>query len=321
MSITYYTLSYHGVIILDFQKEKNDRSNIEEAIVKVILFIMALSSIISLGLITFFVLNAGLPFMINYGITDFIFGTTWNPTEQVYGIFPMIVGSIIVTILAILLGAPIGIAVAVYLEEIAPPSVTKIVRPAIQLLEGIPSVVIGLFGMVVIINMIRAVARGPLSDYLPAAYQTGYSVLAGVLILAIMILPTIITISADSIRAVPREYKEASLAMGGTKWQTIYRVIVPAAKSGILAAVILGVGRAIGETMAIIMVIGNTVQLPIPGWEAVFAPVRTLTGNIALEMGYAGPEHRQALFATGIILFIFIMIINSFTLILRRKRA
>ncbi len=304
---------------MKFQKERNNKNNIEEAIVKVILFIMALSSIISLGLITFFVFNEGLPFMIGYGITDFIFGTTWNPTEQVYGIFPMIVGSVIVTIFAILVGAPIGIAVAVYLVEIAPPRVTKIVKPAILLLEGIPSVVIGLFGMVVIIDVIRRLARGPLADYLPAGYQTGYSILVGVLILAIMILPTIISISADSIRAVPKEYKEASLAMGSTKWQTLFKVVVPAAKSGILAAVILGVGRAIGETMAIIMVIGNSVQLPIPGWEAVFAPVRTLTGNIALEMGYAGPEHRQALFATGIILFLFIIIINSITLLLRRR--
>lgn len=306
---------------MKFQKEKHNKSNIEEAIAKVVLFIMALSSIISLGLITFFVFNEGLPFMINYGITDFIFGTTWNPTEQVYGIFPMIVGSVIVTILAIVVGAPLGIAVAVYLVEIAPRRVAKVVKPAIQLLEGIPSVVIGLFGMVVIIDVIRRIARGPLGEYLPAGYQTGYSVLAGVLILTIMILPTVISITADSIRSVPQEYKEASLAMGATKWQTIYRVVVPAAKSGILAAVILGVGRAIGETMAIIMVVGNSVQIPIPGWETVFAPVRTLTGNIALEMGYAGPEHRQALFATGIILFLFIIIINSLSLVLRRRRT
>ena len=303
---------------LKFQKESN-KGNIEESIVKVILFIMALSSIISLGLITFFVFNEGLPFMISYGITDFIFGTTWNPSNQVYGIFPMIVGSVIVTILAIVLGAPIGIAVAIYLVEIAPPRVARAIKPAIQLLEGIPSVVIGLFGMVVMLNLIRSIARGPLSEYLPAGYQTGYSVLAGVIILAIMVLPTIISISADSIRAVPHEYKEASLAMGATKWQTIYRVVVPSAKSGVIAAVVLGVGRAIGETMAIIMVVGNSVQIPIPGWEAVFAPVRTLTGNIALEMGYAGPEHRQALFATGIILFLFIIIINSVTLVIRRR--
>jgi len=282
---------------------------------------MALTSIISLGLIAFFIFNEGLPFMVSYGITDFIFGTTWNPSAQVYGIFPMIVGSVIATVLAILIGAPIGIAVAVYLVEIAPPKVAKVIRPAITLMEGIPSVVIGLFGMVVILDIIRRLTRGPLSDFLPGGYQTGYSVLAGALILAIMILPTIISISADSIRAVPKEYKEAALALGATKWQSIYRVVVPAAKSGVMAAVILGIGRAIGETMAIIMVVGNTVQIPIAGWESIFAPIRTLTGNIALEMGYAGPEHRQALFATGIILFFFIIIINSISLVLRRKEA
>jgi phosphate transport system permease protein len=274
-----------------------------------------------LGLITFFIFNEGLPFMIDYGITDFIFGTTWNPSGGVYGIFPMIVGSVLATGVAIVIGAPIGIAVAVYLVEIAPPRVARAIKPAIQLLEGIPSVVIGLFGMVVMIDVIRRVARGPLSDFLPANYQTGYSLLAGALILAIMILPTIISISADSIRAVPNEYKEAARALGATKWQMIYRVVVPAAKSGIMAGVILGIGRAIGETMAIIMVVGNAVQIPIAGLEGIFAPIRTLTGNIALEMGYAGPVHRQALFATGIILFFFIFIINSITLVLRRKGA
>lgn len=311
----------HEVIELKFQKEKNDKGNIEESIVKVVLFIMAITSTVSLGLIAFYIFKEGMPFMFNYGISDFIFGTTWDPTNGGYGILPMIIGSVLATILAILIGAPIGIAVAVYLVEIAPPRVAKIIRPAILLMEGIPSVVIGLFGMVVIIYMIRWVARGPFSDYLPANYQTGYSLLAGALILAIMILPTIISISADSIRAVPKEHKEAALALGATKWQAVSRVVVPAAKSGILAAVILGVGRAIGETMAIIMVVGNTVQIPHPGLEGVFAPIRTLTGNIALEMGYAGPEHRQALFATGVILFIFIIIINSITLILRKKEA
>jgi len=306
---------------MKYQKKKGNKNFIEERIVKVFLLIMALSSIISLGLIVFFIFKEGLPFMIGYGITDFIFGTTWNPSGQVYGIFPMIVGSVLATGLAIIIGAPIGIAVAVYLVEIAPPRIARAIKPMILLMEGIPSVVIGLFGMVVLIDLIRRVARGPLADYLPAGYQTGYSLLAGALILTIMILPTIISITADSLRTVPNEYKEASLAMGSSKWQMIYRVIVPAAKSGVLAGVILGIGRAIGETMAIIMVVGNAVQIPIAGLEGIFAPIRTLTGNIALEMGYAGPEHRQALFATGIILFIFILIINSITIFLRRRTA
>ncbi|MFB4158290.1 phosphate ABC transporter permease subunit PstC [Geomicrobium sp. JSM 1781026] len=302
-----------------FQKVRNRKSNIEESIVKKILLIMALTSVLSLGLIAFFIFMEGLPFMFNYGITEFIFGTTWDPTNQVYGIFPMIVGSVLATVLAISIGAPIGIAVAVFLVEIAPPRVAKVIRPAVQLMEGIPSVVIGLFGMVIILDLIRRLSRGPLSEFLPSTYQTGYSVLAGAIILVIMILPTIISISADAIRAVPKEYKQAALALGSSKWQTIYRVVVPAAKSGLIAAVVLGVGRAIGETMAIIMVIGNTVLIPELGWESIFAPVRTLTGNIALEMGYAGPEHRQALFATGIILFMFIIIINSITIVLRKK--
>lgn len=306
---------------LKFQKVRNDKGNIEESIVKVLLFIMALVSIISLALIGFFIFKEGLPFMLDYGVGEFIFGSTWNPTNQIYGIFPMIIGTIVVTFVAIILGAPIGVAVAIYLAEIAPPKLARAIKPAIELMAAIPSVVYGLFGMVFILNILRRLTSGPLGEYLPANYQTGYSVLAGGIILAIMILPTIISISADSIRAVPKEYQEGALALGSSKWQSIYRVVVPAAKSGIIAAIILGVGRAIGETMAIIMVVGNTVAFPEFGWEGLFAPVRTLTGNVALEMGYAGPEHRQALFATGIILFVFIIILNSITIALTRKKG
>lgn len=280
---------------------------------------MALASVFSIGLIGFFLFKEGLPFVWNYGITNFLFGTTWNPTNQIYGIFPMIIGTVLVTILAIVIGAPIGIAVAVFLAEVAPARLTRIIKPMVDLLAGIPSVVYGLFGIVVIRSMIRSLAHGPLGEYLPGTYQTGYSVLAGGIILAIMILPTIITISADAIRAVPKEYKEAALGLGSTDWQSVYSVVVPAAKSGIITSIILGTGRALGETMAIIMVAGNTVQIPEFGWQGIFAPVRTLTGNVALEMGYAGPEHRQALFATGIVLFIFIMILNSITLALVKK--
>ena len=298
----------------------NKNNNLEERIVKVILFILALTSVAALGLIAFFIFREGLPFMLDYGITNFIFGTEWFPLQQVYGIFPMIIGTIVVTILALLIGAPIGIAVAVFLSKIAPQRLVKIVKPMIDLLAGIPSVVYGLFGMIVVRALIRELAHGPLSDYLPANYQTGYSVLAGSIILAIMILPTIITISADSINSVPSEYYEASIGLGASKWQSIYTVIVPAAKSGIVSSIILGMGRALGETMAIIMVAGNTVAIPEFGWKGIFSPVRTLTGNVALEMGYAGPEHRQALFATGIILFVFIIILNSITLAVVKKK-
>lgn len=299
-----------------FSKVNN---NLEERIVKVILLLLALTSVVSLGLIGFFIFKEGLPFMLDYGLSDFIFGMKWDPLNQVYGIFPMIIGTIIVTILALLIGAPIGIAVAIFLSKIAPAKVTRVIRPTIDLLAGIPSVIYGLFGMVVIRAMIRSLAHGPLSNYLPSNYQTGYSVLAGSIILAIMILPTVITISSDAINAVPSEYHEAALGLGASKWQSISTVVVPAAKSGIITSIILGTGRALGETMAIIMVVGNTVAMPELGLKGIFAPVRTLTGNVALEMGYAGPEHRQALFATGIILFIFIMILNSITLTLVKK--
>ncbi|WP_440896846.1 phosphate ABC transporter permease subunit PstC [Amphibacillus sp. Q70] len=287
--------------------------------VKVILLVMALISVLSLGLIGYFIFQEGLPFMLKYGVGDFIFGMEWDPLNQLYGIFPMIVGTVVVTILALLLGAPIGIAVAIFLTKIAPAKVARVIRPTIDLLAGIPSVVYGLFGMVVIRALLRHLAHGPLSDYLPANYQTGYSVLAGSIILAIMILPTIITISSDAIHAVPSEYDEAALGLGASKWQSIATVVVPAAKSGIISSIVLGIGRALGETMAIIMVVGNTVAIPEFGLRGMFAPVRTLTGNVALEMGYAGPEHRQALFATGIILFIFIMILNSITLVITKK--
>lgn len=300
-----------------FSKVNN---NIEERIVKIILFVLALTSVVALGLIGFFIFKEGLPFMLDYGIKDFIFGKEWAPLQSIYGIYPMIVGTVYVTILALIIGAPIGIAVAIFLSKIAPPKVARAIKPMIELLAGIPSVVYGLFGMIVIRALIRELAHGPLGEYLPANYQTGYSVLAGSIILAIMILPTIITLSTDAINAVPSEYYEASIGLGASKWQSIYTVIVPAAKSGIVSSIILGMGRALGETMAIIMVAGNTVAIPELGWQGIFSPVRTLTGNVALEMGYAGPEHRQALFATGIILFIFIIILNSITLAVVKKK-
>lgn len=233
----------------------------------------------------------------------------------------MIVGTIYVTAIAIIIGAPMGIGVAVYLVEIANKRIASIIVPAVELLAGIPSVVYGLFGMFAVRSVIANLERGPLAEYLPSNYQTGYSVLTAGIILAIMILPTIINISIDSLKVVPREYKEGSLALGVSHWQTIYKVLVPAAKSGIITAVILGIGRALGETMAVIMVIGNTPLVPAFDWTGIFAPARSLTANIALEMGYAGPEHQQALFATGIVLFVFIIILNSLTTLLVRRKG
>ncbi|QNK55945.1 phosphate ABC transporter permease subunit PstC [Paenibacillus sp. PAMC21692] len=294
---------------------------LEEKIVKTLLFITAITAVFSVLLIGVFIFIEGMPIFFKYGIVDVLFGTVWNPTNQVYGIWPMIVGTIYVTFVAILIGAPMGVGVAVYLVEIAHQRISRIIIPAVELLAGIPSVVYGLFGMFAVRGVISSLERGPLAEYLPANYQTGYSILTAAIILAVMILPTIINISLDALKAVPREYKEGSLALGVSHWQTIYKVLVPAAKSGIITAVILGVGRALGETMAVIMVIGNTPLVPALDWTGLFAPARSMTANIALEMGYAGPEHQQALFATGIVLFMFIIVLNSVTTLLVRRKA
>ncbi|WP_246608727.1 phosphate ABC transporter permease subunit PstC [Paenibacillus agaridevorans] len=294
---------------------------LEEKIVKTLLFITAITAVFSVLLIGVFIFIEGMPIFFKYGIVDVLFGTVWNPTNQVYGIWPMIVGTIYVTFVAILIGAPMGVGVAVYLVEIAHQRISRIIIPAVELLAGIPSVVYGLFGMFAVRGVISSLERGPLAEYLPANYQTGYSILTAAIILAVMILPTIINISLDALKAVPREYKEGSLALGVSHWQTIYKVLVPAAKSGIITAVILGVGRALGETMAVIMVIGNTPLVPAMDWTGLFAPARSMTANIALEMGYAGPEHQQALFATGIVLFMFIIVLNSVTTLLVRRKA
>lgn len=293
--------------------------NTEERIVKMLLFMTALTAVLSVLLIGIFVFKEGSPVLIKYGLGNFLFGERWNPTNQIYGIYPMIVGTLFVTFVAILIGAPMGIAVAIYLAEISSGKLPKLIVPAVELLAGIPSVIYGLFGMFAIRGIIESLSRGLLQGVLPQNYQSGYSILTAGIVLAIMILPTVINISLDSLRAVPKEYKEGSLALGASHWQTIYKVLVPAAKSGIVTAIILGVGRALGETMAVIMVIGNTPLVPALNWTGLFAPARSMTANIALEMGYAGPEHQQALFATGIVLFIFIIILNSITTLLVRK--
>lgn len=284
-----------------------------------LLFMTALTAVLSVLLIGIFVFKEGSPVLIKYGLGNFLFGERWNPTNQIYGIYPMIVGTLFVTFVAILIGAPMGIAVAIYLAEISSGKLPKLIVPAVELLAGIPSVIYGLFGMFAIRGIIESLSRGLLQGVLPQNYQSGYSILTAGIVLAIMILPTVINISLDSLRAVPKEYKEGSLALGASHWQTIYKVLVPAAKSGIVTAIILGVGRALGETMAVIMVIGNTPLVPALNWTGLFAPARSMTANIALEMGYAGPEHQQALFATGIVLFIFIIILNSITTLLVRK--
>ena len=266
---------------------------------------LAFSSISALALITIFIIVNGVPIIAKVGVWNFIFGMSWAPSQGEYGIFPMIVGLVTVTLGAAFIGVPIGICCSIFLAEFSPVQLRNIFRPAIQLLAGIPSVVYGFWGLLFIVPFIRNYLGGP-----------GLSILSGSIILAIMILPTVISISEVSILALPRQYKDGALALGLTHWQAIRTVLLPSAKSGIVAAVILGMGRAIGETMAIIMVLGNAVAMP----SSILDPVRTLTTNIGIEMGYAAGQHQQALFATGMVLFIIIMILNASAQYIVRKK-
>jgi phosphate transport system permease protein len=261
-----------------------------------LLIAVAFSAIGGLLLIALFIMKEGLPFIFDVGIKNFLFAKKWDPQSGLFGILPMIIASLWVTAGAMIVGAPLGVAGAVFLVEFMPRSVMRVVKPTIELLAGIPSVVYGFIGVMVLAPFIRAHLGGP-----------GLSVLAASIILGIMILPTVISISIDSITAVPNTYREGSFALGATRWQTVRMVVLKAARSGIIASIILGMGRAIGETMAVIMVAGNAVKIPHSPLDS----VRTLTANIALEMGYATGLHRQALFATGVILFLVIIILNS----------
>lgn len=283
-----------------------------------LLFCSALMALVIIILIAGFIFKEGMPVFTKYGFFNVFLGEEWRPSKAIYGQWPMVVGSIYITLGALLMGVPLGILTAIFLAELAPKRIVSLViRPAIELLAGIPSVIYGLFGMTIIVPAIRAVAMKIPSYAEDQTLSSGYGILAGAIILSIMILPTIINIAEDAIRSVPNEYKEGSLALGATHWQTVYRVIVPAASSGILAGVVLGMGRAIGETMAIIMVAGNSPIIP----HSIFSTVRSLTGNIAIEMAYSSGEHTQALFATGIILFIFIMLINSLAMAMTKREV
>lgn len=268
---------------------------VADKLVEHALRLLALSSVATLLSITFFIVREGAPLIFSVGLANF-FSTDWRPLSQHYGIGAMIVGSALVTGGALLVGVPLGIACALVLGEMAPRSARLVLKPTIEILAGIPSVVYGFMGIAVLLPWIRQNLGGP-----------GASGLAGAVILGVMILPTIIAISLDALRAVPASYREASLAMGATQWQTIWRVVLPAARSGLVAAVILGVGRAVGETMAVVMVTGNAVQIPSTPLE----PLRTLTANLALEMAYAAGDHRSALFATAIVLLLAIVTLNT----------
>lgn len=270
-----------------------------------IFLVTALSSLSVLALITVFILIQGFPIISEVGLFNFIFGMKWAPSQGAFGIFPMIIGSVSVTLGAAILGVPVAICCSIFLAEFAPETMRNIFRPAIQLLAGIPSVVYGFWGVLFIVPTIRKYLGGP-----------GLSILAGSIILAIMILPTVISITEVSLLSLPRQYKEGGLALGLTHWQTIHSLLLPAAKSGIVSGIILGIGRAIGETMAVIMVLGNAVAIP----ESILDPVRTLTTNIGIEMGYASGQHQHALFATGIVLFIIIMVLNATAQYITRKK-
>ena len=267
-----------------------------ETFAKGLLTIVAFSALASLLLIAVFIFKEGFPFMLKVGIGDFLFSSTWNPQTGQYGIYPMIVSSLYVTFGAMVIGAPLGVAGAIFMNEFLPCSVMRIIKPTIELLAGIPSVVFGFLGVMVLAPFIRAHLGGP-----------GLSVLAASVILGIMVLPTVISISTDAIGAVPNSYREGALALGATRWQSVHMVTLKAARSGIIASIILAMGRALGETMAVIMVAGNTVRIP----HSVTDPVRTLTANIALEMANATGMAREALFATGVVLFVVIMILNA----------
>jgi|LSQX01.3.fsa_nt_gb phosphate transport system permease protein len=263
--------------------------------IEFLLKLSAFIGILAIILISLFIFAQGVPLIFKIGWLDFIFSLKWSPSQGSYGIGAMLVGTLVLTISSLAWAVPLGISTAVFMAEIAPARIGSILGRMIELLAGIPSVVFGFFGLIIVVPFIRNYLGG-----------NGMSVLAGAIILGIMILPTIISISRDSILAVPKEYKEGSLALGATHMQSIKGVILPAAKSGIITAVILGMGRAIGETMAVVMVTGNSTMIP----GSMLDPLRTMTSNIVLEMGYAAGDHQAALFATGAVLFVFIVILN-----------
>lgn len=277
-----------------------------EKVARTTLLAVACSAILSLLLIAVFILKEGVPFLVSYGPVRFLFDSKWDPAAGLFGIYPMIVASVWVTLGAMLIGAPLGVAGAVFLNEFAPRAVMRVVKPTIELLAAIPSVVYGFLGVMVMAPLIRSELGGP-----------GLSLLGAAVILGVMVLPTIISISVDALGSVPNTYREGALALGATRWQSVHLVTVKAARSGIIASIILAMGRAIGETMAVIMVAGNAVKLPNSALDS----VRTLTANIALEMGFATGRHRQALFATGVVLFVIVMILNAAAMAAMRRKV
>ena len=286
--------------------------NFREKLMHVVFFVCALASILAVALICVFLFANGVPAMKEIGLLDFLTGAKWKPGNDIYGILPMILGSIYITAGAVVIGVPVGLLTAIFMAFYCPKKLYGLLKPCTELLAGIPSIVYGFFGMVVIVPCIRTVAA--LFD----VDISGSSILAASVLLGIMILPTVIGVSEAALRAVPSAYYEGAVAMGARHERAIFTVMLPAAKSGVLAGVVLGIGRAIGETMAVIMVAGNQPRLT----GNMLKGIRTMTANIVIEMGYATGLHREALIATGVVLFVFILIINlTFSILKRRKQA
>ncbi len=276
-----------------------------EVFMKIVFLISACASILAILLICVFLFSNGIPAMAEIGFGDFLLGTTWKPLNDMYGIFPMIVGSLYVTAGAIIVGVPIGLLCAVFMARFCPRKFYSIMKPAVDLMAGIPSIVYGFFGILVIVPIVQDLFGG-----------SGKGLLTASVLLGIMILPTIVGVCETSLRSVPEQYYEGSLALGATHERSVFCVVLPAAKSGVLAGIILGVGRAIGETMAVIMIAGNQAVIPTGLTDG----LRTMTANIVLEMGYAEGLHREALIATGVVLFVFVLIINlSFSALKGKK--
>jgi len=286
------------------------RTEAKEIIMRAVFAFSALAAILAVGLICVFLFAGGLPGMAKIGVFQFLFGKEWSPSDvpPEFGILPMIVGSLYVTAGAVLVGVPIGIFTAVFMAKVCPKRLYKLLKPAIDLLAGIPSVVYGFFGIVVLVPLVRGLFGG-----------NGSSMLTASLLLGIMILPTVIGITESALRAVPSELYEGAVALGASHERAVFGVVLPAAKSGVMAAVVLGIGRAIGETMAVKMVAGNQALLRLP--TEFLKGVRTLTANVVIEMGYAEGLHREALIATGVVLFVFILLINLLFSLLNRRAA
>lgn len=277
---------------------------VKEKIMHLVFLFSACVSVLAVVVICLFLFVNGVPAIAEIGVFDFILGQSWKPLEGQFGIFPMIVGSLYVTAGAILIGVPIGLLCAVYLAKFCPPKLYRILKPAIELMAGIPSIVYGFFGLMVIVPAMQNIFGG-----------SGKSMLTTSILLGIMILPTIIGVAESAIRAVPESYYEGSLALGATEERSVFFAVLPAAKNGITAGVILGIGRAIGETMAVVMVCGNQTILP----QGITSGIRTLTANIVLEMSYATDLHLDALIATAVVLFVFILIINTLFSIIKNR--